>query len=210
MSAPAHGSSAESLHRAHEALLRHQDLQFDFPRYELPKPPAWLDWVGKALHAAGPALKYVWWIVGGLALAALIYFLVRLLMRLRFPARHTVQDMRSAMEEWRPTATQARALLADADALAREGKYAEAVHLLLLRSIEDLEQYRPRVVQRSYTAREIEQLDAMPMTVRAAFAGIMEVVEKSLYGGYEVTAEDYQRCRADYERFAFPDAWRRG
>jgi hypothetical protein len=207
---PAPAPSPESLHRAHEALLRHKDLQFDFPHFELPQMPGWLEWLGKVLATAGPAIRVVWWVLGGLALATLLYFLVRLLLRLRFPGRHRVQDMRTAMEDWRPTATQARALLTDADALAREGKYAEAVHLLLLRSIEDLEQFRPRVVQRSYTAREIEQLDAMPMTVRAAFAGIMEVVEKSLFGGYEVTAEDYARCRAEYERFAFPDAWRSG
>jgi len=198
------------MHRAHEALLRHKDLQFDFPHYDLPEAPGWLLWLQHWLDKLSPVLNVMWWALGGLALVALLFYLGRLLLRLRFPERLKVQDMRSAMEDWRPTATRARALLADADALARDGKYGEAVHLLLLRSIDDLEQFRPRVVQRSYTAREIERLDAMPMTVRAAFAGIMEVVEKSRYGGYEVTAKDYERCRAEYERFAFPEAWRGG
>jgi hypothetical protein len=210
MAAPQPGPSADSTHRAHEALLRHKDLQFDFPHYDLPEAPRWLVWLQHWLHELAPVFNILFWVACGLSLAVLLFFVGRHVLRLRSPERLKVQDMRSAMEDWRPTATQAHALLADADALAREGKYDEAVHLLLLRSIEDIEQFRPRVVQRSYTAREIEQLDAMPMTVRAAFAGIMAVVEKSRYGGYAVTLQDYERCREEYKRFAFPEAWRSG
>jgi hypothetical protein len=198
----------ESIHRAHEALLRHKDLQLDFPRYDLPEAPGWITWLGRWLDWIAPALNILFWVVGAIALGVVLFYVGRYLVRLKFPERLKVQDIRTAMEEWRPTLAQARALLGDADALASEGKYGEAVHLLLLRSIEDFERFRPRVVKRSHTAREIEQLGAMPMTVRAAFAGIMEVVEKSLFGDYEVTREDWVRCRAEYERFAFPDAWR--
>jgi hypothetical protein len=210
MAAPSHGPSSESVHRAHDALLRHRDLQFDFPRIELPDPPGWLIDFQNMIHKAGSVLKILWWVIGGLALAALVYFVGRVLWRYLRPERVSVQDMRAAMAEWRPTPAQALALLTDADALADAGKYGEAVHLLLLRSIQDLESFRPRVVQRSYTAREIERLDVMPAGVRAAFAGIMDVVERSLFGDYVVTAEDYARCRSEYERFAFPDAWRSG
>jgi hypothetical protein len=200
--------SPESVHRAHDALLRHQDLQFDFPRYDLPQTPGWVTWLDRLLAKAAPYLDILFWSVGAIALAVVLFYVGRYLIRLRFPEKLKVQDMRSAMAEWRPTVAQARALLGDADALANEGKYGEAVHTLLLRSIEDFERFRPRVVKRSHTAREIERLGAMPMTVRAAFAGIMAVVEKSLFGGYEVTRADWERCRAEYERFAFPDAWR--
>jgi hypothetical protein len=190
-------------------LVRHQDLQLDFPRYDFPEAPGWLVRLEQWFDKLGPVLNLLFWVAAGLALVATLFYLGRMLLRLRFPERLKVQDMRTAMAEWRPTPVQARALLADADALARDGKYGEAVHLLLLRSIEDLERFRPRVVRRSYTAREIEQLDVMPLTVRTAFAGIMEVVERSLFGGYEVALDDYARCRSEYERFAFPDAWRR-
>jgi hypothetical protein len=208
MAAAPNGSPPESIHRAHDVLLRHTDLQFDFPRFELPQPPGWLIWLGHWLERLAPVFNILFWVVGAVALAAVLYYLGRYLIRLRFPEKLKVQDIRSAMEEWRPTMAQAQALLGDADTLANEGKYGEAVHLLLLRSIEDFERFRPRVVKRSHTAREIEQLGAMPMTVRAAFAGIMEVVEKSLFGDYQVTRADWERCRAEYERFAFPDAWR--
>lgn len=190
--------------------MRHHDLQFDFPKFDLPETPHWLEQLQQWLAKAGPVLTVLWWVLGGLALAVLLYVLGRLLWRVIRPERIVVSDMRSAMEEWRPTTAQALTLLADADVLAAEGKYSEAVHLLLLRSIQDLDNFRPRVVQRSYTAREIEALDVMPAAVRAAFVGIMDVVERSRFGDYVVTAEDYARCRAEYERFAFPDAWRGG
>ena len=199
-----------AVHHAHEALLRHHDLQFDFIRYDLPPKPAWLITLQHWLAKLGPVFDILFWTVSALALAALLFYVGRAVWRMRLPGRLKVQDLRQTMEEWRPTPAQARALLADADALAEAGKYAEAVHLLLLRSIEDLEQFRPRTVQRASTAREIEQLGVMPATVRTAFAGIMAVVERSLFGGAPVTREDYVRCRAEYERFAFPDAWRSG
>jgi hypothetical protein len=208
MAVPQHGPTPQSIHRAHETLLRHKDLQFDFPRLELPETPGWVTWLIHWLDKVGPVLNIVFWVIGAAALAAVLFYLGRYLIGLRFPEKLKVQDMRSAMDEWRPTVAQARALLGDADLLANEGRYGDAVHMLLLRSIEDFERFRPRVVKRSHTAREIEQLGAMPMTVRAAFAGIMAVVEKSLFGDYEVTRADWERCRAEYERFAFPDAWR--
>lgn len=203
-------TSPETLHRAHEALLRQKDLQLNFPRYELPEIPKWFVNLVHWFEKAGPAFQILYWVAGATALLVLLFFLTRFLWRLKRPEHATIQDIRSAMAEWRPTEAQAHALLADADNLAGEGEYAEAVHLLLLRSIEDLEEFRPRVVKRSYTAREIEQLSAIPHTVRTAFAGITQVVEKSRYGGYEVTALDYANCRVEYEHFAFPQSWRSG
>lgn len=190
--------------------MRHHDLQFDFPRYELPEIPSWLltvhHWIGKLT----PALSYLFWGICGLCLAALLFYIGRLLWRHWRAMKPAVQDMRTAMEAWRPTAAQAHALLSDADALAQQGQFGEAVHLLLLRSIEDLESFRPRHVKRADTAREIEQLGIMPMRVRAAFAGIMGLVERSLFGGMALAEADYRQSRSDYERFAFPDAWRSG
>lgn len=200
-----------ALHRAHEALLRHSDLQFDFPAFVLPAPPAWLiafqHWFDKVV---GPYLEILFWGVAGLALVAVLFYAGREFWRLYRVEERPVQDIRTAMAAWRPTAAQARALLADADTLAGGGRYDEAVHILLLRSIEDIEQFRPHVVQRAYTAREIEQLGIMPFPVRQAFSGIMQVVEKSLFGGLIVGRDEFLRCRSDYESFAFPDAWRGG
>ena len=114
------------------------------------------------------------------------------------------------MAEWRPTPQQARMLLTDADALAAQERFAEAVHLLLLRSIQDIDLFRPRVVQRAFTSREIQHLDVLPPSLRNAFSEIMRVVESSFFGGLPVNSSDFMRCRSDYEQFALPDAWNRG
>ncbi len=192
----------------HSALLRHSELQFDFPAFEPPKPPEWLTWLGKLLEAAMPVLQWVFWIAVAVCAAAILLFLAREAMRLRWPAPNRKVDAKPQWPEWRPTPERAQLLLADADGLAAQGRFADAVHLLLLRSIQDIEQFRPRVVQRAFTSREIGGLGVLPASARTAFSEIMRVVETSLFGGMPVEAGDFTRCRSDYERFAFPDVWR--
>jgi hypothetical protein len=101
----------------------------------------------------------------------------------------------------------ARALLEEADALAAVGRYAEAVRLILHRSIEDIEGRRPRLVKPAYTAREIGRLTDIPQNARDVFVGIAGVVEKSFFGGQALDADGFAACRKAYERFAFPGAW---
>ena len=48
-------------------------------------------------------------------------------------------------EEWRPEAAPVRSWLEEADALAAKGRFAEAIHHLLLRSVEDIARRRPRL-----------------------------------------------------------------
>jgi hypothetical protein len=101
----------------------------------------------------------------------------------------------------------ARALLDEADRLAAAGRYAEAVRLILHRSIEDIEGHRPRLVRPAYTAREIGRLSDIPDNARNVFVGIAGVVEKSFFGGQGLDAAGFADCRKAYEAFAFPGAW---
>lgn len=64
--------------------------------------------------------------------------------------------------EWRPTVQAARTPRADADALAAKGPYAEAAHLLLVRTVDDLGSHRPQTVRPAQTARDISLLTALP------------------------------------------------
>ena len=54
-----------------------------------------------------------------------------------------------AAVDWRPKEARARLLLAEADALAAQGLYSEAAHHLLLHSIQDVEDHRPRAIRYS-------------------------------------------------------------
>ena len=49
-------------------------------------------------------------------------------------------------DEWAPEEAGARSWLEEADALAREGRFAEAIHHLLFRSVEDICRRRPALV----------------------------------------------------------------
>lgn len=206
------GAQAEqALAAAHQALLRERGVQFDFPDYVPPTPPEWPYWLGpfaRMLEAAGPVLK--WLFIGGLALAAalLLFFIGRELLYARLPARKKPKATAGEDADWRPGETAARTLLEDADRLAAEGRFEEAVHLLLFRSIEDMAARRPQAVRPALTSRDLACAEGLPGEARRAFAAIAAAVERSFFGGRPVDAAGFSECRRAYEAFALPGAWR--
>ena len=213
-SAPVEAASAPpalpppaALADAHHKLLAHKDLQFDFDRVPPPPPvhvPGWLRALGQLFQAAAPAFQIIFWVGVGAVVLLILFLIGRELGFVRFGKRQTVGTVDF---QYRPDAETARALLADADALAAEGRFAEAVHVLLQRSVEDLRRFRPRAVGPSYTSREIAVLPALPEPVRPAFAAMAALVERSLFGGRAVVRDDFTAARASYEAFAFQAAW---
>ena len=154
------------------------------------------------------AIKWGIWIVAGLIVAFVLYQLFLAYWPVLSRWRPKRADSKEASETtWRPMPSQARHLLAESDALAAEGLYAEAVHLLLLRSIEDIQERRAGLVRPTFTSREIGELRALPAPARAAFASIARVVERALFAGHPIGAEEFARCRQEYEGFALAPAW---
>jgi len=200
-------TSGEALSAAHAELLRDKAFQFDRASYEPPKPPDWLHWIGDLLKSAGPLLQWVFWIGVGILVLLILYGLGRELLRLGAPRPKATPVQAQVEPEWRPAAEAARDLLAAADALAAQGRFAEAAHLILLRSVEDIEAHRPRSVRPALTTREIASLSALPAAARPAFGKIARLVERSLFGGAPVDAADFADCRRDYEAFALPNGW---
>ena len=112
----------------------------------------------------------------------------------------------SDIEDQRPDPKRAATLLEEADALAAEGRFAEAVHLLLFRSIEDLRERRSGGVPQSLTAREISSLSDLTQRTREALSPIIRIVENSFFGGRPVDQTGWQSARSSYESFAFGGA----
>ena len=194
----------QALARAHETLLKTRGIQFDFAAYKPPPPPGWIDDVIAFLAAIAPVMKYVFWgglIAGGLAI---VWFILREVL----PERRHARRPAATLSDWRPAPETARALLEDADRLAAEGRFEEAIHILLFRSIEDLSGKRPGVVKPALTSRDIAALGAIPDAARAAFARLARAVELSLFGGRSAGADAFQDARRDYEAFAFAEGWR--
>lgn len=206
--------SPQALRAAQAQLMRDPTLQFGFGKAQLPPQthlPPWLraifEAIGKVLSAIAPLLGWIF--IGGLvlALAIVLFFIGREFARTRWPDLFKKKRPAPKPQPWRPEAGVARALLAEADKLAAAGRYAEAVRLLLHRSIEEIEGRRPRLVRPAYTAREIGRLSDIPENARTVFVGIAGVVEKSFFGGERLDADGFAACRKAYEAFAFPGAW---
>jgi len=200
------GQTAEqNLALAHQALLKTRGIQFDFKGApQPPETPQWARALGEVLQAIAPVLAYVFW--GGLILATL--FILYVVAREVFPDIGPKRRTRVELTDWRPAPEQARALLEDADSLAREGRFEEAIHLLLFRSIDDLAGRRPGLVKPALTSRDIADLEAMPADARSAFSRLASAVETTFFGGRPAGEAAFGAARADYEAFAFAEGWR--
>jgi hypothetical protein len=81
----------------------------------------------------------------------------------------------------------------DADRLAAEGRYGEAVHSLLLQAIDQVGRRSPQGPPASCTSRELVRRLPLREASRAAFAELVEAVEVILFGGAPAGAGDYER-----------------
>jgi len=118
-----------------------------------------------------------------------------------------VKPERDTAAAWRPEEKAARALLAEADAMAAAGRYDEAARLLLHRSLEDIAARRPTLLRPALTSREIAGVPSLPDAVRGAFAAMAAPVERSLFGGRALDSAAWQEARAAYGDFALSKAW---
>jgi hypothetical protein len=198
-------ASTQSFEAAHRHLLSDSALQFKFaaPPPE-PQTPEWLKALAEMLQVLAPALNVIFW--GGIILIAglLIYLIVQEIVRRLPGAPKAARTLVSPPKpEFRPTAARAQALLEEADRLAREGRFSEAARVLLHRSINDIEDAFPNLVMPSLTAREIGRLEPLSQRGRDVFGMIARAVERSLFGGRDLDANDFAACRHAYVDFVF-------
>ena len=215
---------------AHDALKADPSIQFSLqPAPPPPQPPRWLrefgewlvetlrpvgrllDWIAGFMPDAPYARIFLWAVlaIAALALAAAIYQRIRH-GEWRLPRRRRAVPVEPGAEEetWSPEGAPARSWLREADALAAQGRYAEAVRHLLFRSIEDIGRRRPRLVRPALTSRELAAAEALPPPARSLFARIAGLVERSLFGGRAVDAGDWSAARAAYADLVLPGTWR--
>jgi hypothetical protein len=192
------------------------DGEIQFAPLEMPKPPeppAWwqdfLEWLGQVLEplvgslsgvarALGISGQVLLWIVVAIGGALILYLLWRILGLLALRRRKPAE----APAAWTPDPGEALALLDEADRLAAEGRYDEATHLLLRRSVGQIAAARPGWLEPSTTAREIAALPSLSQTARTAFGTIAEQVERSLFALRSLTRDDWNAARAAYADFA--------
>jgi hypothetical protein len=214
---------------AHSALKADPSIQFTLqPAPPPPEPPRWLreafEWLGEVLRPVARLLEWIGglmpdapyarillWTVLAVAAAALLAMIYRRVRdgEWRLPRRRRPVSVEPGAEEaWSPDSAPARSWLREADALAAQGRYAEAVHHLLFRSIEDIGRRRPRLVRPALTSRELASAEGLPPPARSLFARIAGLVERSLFGGRPVEAGDWTEARAAYADLVLPGTWR--
>ncbi len=156
--------------------------------------------VASVFKPLAPVMPYILVALALALIALLLSPFVRMMITSRFQ-RLFARDHLRADAPWRPTREAVVALLGDIDKLAAEGSYDEAIHLLLVRSVADINAFRPDLVRKHYSARDIRSHPLLPEAARPAFTEIVRCVEKSYFAGIAATRADFDACRAAYTAF---------
>lgn len=229
MAAEVGASRTDQFAQAYRALRSSPSVQFNLqPRPPRPEPPAWLK---EALEAIGSTLKPVgrllrWfgsflpdapyarillWVVlltGALVIAWALYGRIK---HGEWPLPRWPREQPVSIEEdeWQPETAGVCSWLDEADTFAAQGMFAEAIHHLLFRSVEDIARRRPQLVRPAITSRELASAEGIPARARTLFSRIAGVVERSLFGGREVSKLEWSEARETYSEFALAGSWRR-
>lgn len=184
------------------------DIQFSASFAKPPKPPPqWLEdlqkWLGDTLEPVAKAIVSAWPVLSKVLIVALVAGVLVLLWVILSPYIADWRERKAAdVPDWTPDRQMARRLLEDADALAAQGRYDEAAHLLLYRSIEDIEARRPELLRPSTTAREISAFQALSERARSAFGVIAGHVEASFFARRPLDRSAWDSSREAYRAFA--------
>jgi hypothetical protein len=204
-----------SVARSLEEMKADGSYQFDLPTVTPPPPPATPEWLQDLFSwLGGDGQSVMQWIAIAAAVVVGLFALYLLVPGFRELIDRITRRKRAAPSEeadhgWRPDEQQAHDLLAEADALAAAGRYGDAAHLLLGRSLEDIASRRPGLLRPALTARAIAVDEGLPPGARGAFDRIVQVVEQALWARRAISVDDWSGARASYEDFAFGTHWRR-
>jgi hypothetical protein len=87
----------------------------------------------------------------------------------------------------------------EADDLAGQGYFSEAMHVLLLKSLDEIRRQLRISFAVSLTSREILRYVQLSDVGRRALAAIIQSVEQAYFGGREVGPQDYSDCRSNFD-----------
>jgi hypothetical protein len=184
--------SLSEIEKARAAVIADGDLQLQLPSGTEP-PDGWnfslLD-----IHIP-PAL--LWGILAAGVLAIVFYLLKDTLPSLLRAGEGNWQA--SALERGKSESRSAVEAMQAADELARQGRYVEAMHMLLLKSLADMRQYLSLHIAESLTSREILRKVVLSDAGRAALRDIVARVEWTYFGEHEAGASDYEACRGRFD-----------
>lgn len=105
----------------------------------------------------------------------------------------------SAVDQPQALAQSSADAAAAADELGRQGRFVEAMHMLLLLSLGEIRRHLGEQFADSLTSREILRGARLPAPGRTSLREIVARVEWTYFGGYPATMEDYAACRQSFD-----------
>ncbi len=136
------------------------------------------------------------WVIIAVALGAVLYSFRDMIPLLRARGSESwaeTEEIAADIARRDPTV-----VLAAADELAREGRYAEAMHVLLLRGLADIRARLDEPFADSLTSREILRSTRLPEQARGSLRNVVGHVEWTYFGEYPAGQEDYAACRVSF------------
>ena len=137
------------------------------------------------------------WLVIAVALGVLLYAFRDMIPMLGRWGRSGAWSSDDAV----PGGVEARApavVLGAADDLAAEGRFVEAMHVLLLQSLADIRAGLDEQFADSLTSREILRSTRLSEAGRAPLRDIINRVEWTYFGEHPAALPDYVACRASF------------
>ena len=168
-----------------ERAIRRLDLQTDFPvvpeplRFKLPSLP------GEVL-----------WIVIAVAVAVMLYAFRDLIPILRSAQSSDWTEEEAGQGDGKPGTS--AAALGTADQLAAEGRFVEAMHVLLLQGLAAIRVGLDEEFADSLTSREILRRARLSDTGRSSLRDIVNRVELTYFGQRPAALGDYVACRTSF------------
>jgi len=180
--------TAQQIGQVARDAIRRLDLQLDLPHE--PEPRSW-NW-----HI--PLPRELFW--GAVILAALVLLYLLVTQVLPGLALGPRADREENAEAGPTGAAAPEAVVAAADELAQQGRFAEAMHALLLHSFAEIRRRRGAGFAPSLTSREILRRVGLSDAARAALGDIVGRVERSHFGEHPAGPMDYRACRSSFDR----------
>ncbi|HXZ01068.1 MAG TPA: DUF4129 domain-containing protein [Stellaceae bacterium] len=179
--------TAEEVARTAAEAIRGLDLQLDLPRE--PEPVSW--------HIPLPPELVVGTVILG-ALLLLYFFVKEVIPGLMLSSAGA--DWEEGGGEGGPSAPE-EAVIAAED-LARQGRFVEAMHALLLQALAEIRRRRDQAFAESLTSREILRRVRLSEEGEASLRDIVARVEWSYFGAHPAGPDDYRQCRGSFDRLA--------
>lgn len=182
----------DAVRRALSGLGSSLDLQTSFPVPKERTAPWWLPrWLPNF-----DVMRVLVWVAVACGAAALAWYLMDIVPRgFARQARWGGGPDGAGLSAVPGTAAAAQV---SADELASHGRFAEAMHVLLLQSVSDMRKRLDVPFADSLTSREILRRAPVSDVARGALADLITAVERAYFGQHAAGEGDYRLCRTRF------------